>query len=44
LYRLWQDPELKKSLGERGFDGVRADYSIARSTDRMLTVYESIAS
>jgi glycosyltransferase involved in cell wall biosynthesis len=44
LYRLWQDPELKKSLGERGFDGVRAHYSIARSTDRMLAVYESIAS
>jgi glycosyltransferase involved in cell wall biosynthesis len=44
LYRLWQDPELKKSLGERGFDGVRAHYSIAQSTDRMLAVYESIAS
>jgi glycosyltransferase involved in cell wall biosynthesis len=44
LYRLWQDPALKKTLGDRGFDGVRAHYSIARSTDRMLAVYESIAS
>ena len=44
LYRLWQDPALKKTLGDRGFDGVRAHYSIARSTDRMLAVYENIAS
>jgi glycosyltransferase involved in cell wall biosynthesis len=44
LYRLWQDPSLKQRLGERGFDGVRAHYSIAGSADRMLAVYETIAS
>ena len=31
-----------RSLGERGFDGVREHYSIARSADRLLDVYESL--
>jgi glycosyltransferase involved in cell wall biosynthesis len=44
LYRLWHDRDLKKTLGDRAFDGVRAHYSIARSGDRMLDVYEGITS
>ena len=30
------------TLGARGFDGVRAHYSVARSADRLLDVYESM--
>ncbi len=44
LYRLWHDRDLKKTLGERAFEGVRAHYGIAHSADRMLAVYESVTS
>lgn len=44
LYRLWHDRELARTLGQRAFDGVRAHYGIARSTDRMLSVYRSLKS
>jgi glycosyltransferase involved in cell wall biosynthesis len=44
LYRLWHDRELRRTLGARAFDGVRAHYSIARSTDRMLSVYANLQS
>lgn len=40
LHALWRDPKLRADLGQRGFDGVRQHYSIARSADRMLEVYE----
>jgi glycosyltransferase involved in cell wall biosynthesis len=40
LYRLWKDPALRAQLGRNGFDGVRQHYSVARSADRMLEVYE----
>ena len=40
LYRLWKDPTLRADLGRHGFDGVRQHYSIGRSADRMLAVYE----
>ena len=40
LYALWQDRALADALGARGFDGVRAHYSIARSADRLLEVYD----
>ena len=42
LHRLWQDRALAETLGQRGFDGVRAHYSIQRSTDRLLAVYEDV--
>ena len=40
FYRLWKDPGLRATLGENGFKGVRLHYSVARSADRMLEVYE----
>jgi glycosyltransferase involved in cell wall biosynthesis len=43
LHGVWKDPQLADRLGERGFEGVRAHYSIARSTDRLLEVYEDLA-
>jgi glycosyltransferase involved in cell wall biosynthesis len=42
LHRLWQDRPLAETLGQRGFDGVREHYSIQRSTDRLLAVYEDV--
>jgi len=42
LFKLWQDRPLARSLGERGAVGVRLHYSIQRSTDRLLGVYESM--
>jgi len=40
LYRLWKYPALRVELGQNGFDGVREHYSVGRSADRMLEVYE----
>ena len=40
LYGLWQDPALRAELGQNGVDGVRRHYSVARSADRMLEVYQ----
>jgi glycosyltransferase involved in cell wall biosynthesis len=42
LYQLWNDRERARSLGERGFNAVRQHYSIQRSADRQLEVYESM--
>jgi glycosyltransferase involved in cell wall biosynthesis len=42
LFTLWKDRGLGARLGDRGFDGVREHYSIQRSTDRLLEVYESV--
>jgi glycosyltransferase involved in cell wall biosynthesis len=42
LYTLWSDRDRLRSLGERGFKGVREHYSIQRSADRQLEVYESL--
>src|SRR5829696_572652 len=42
LHDLWADRDLTERLGQRGFDGVRAHYDIARSTDRLLAVYEDV--
>lgn len=44
LQGLFEDRELNERLGQRGFDGVREHYSIERSTDRLLAVYESLSS
>jgi len=42
LFALWQDREKADALGARGFQGVRAHYSVARSADIQLDVYESM--
>ena len=42
LFALWQDRENADALGARGFQGVRAHYSVARSADIQLDVYESM--
>jgi glycosyltransferase involved in cell wall biosynthesis len=42
LYSIYQDRALAESLGERGFRGVRQHYSIQRSADRLLEVYDSL--
>jgi glycosyltransferase involved in cell wall biosynthesis len=42
FHSLWQDPARLDELGRRGFDGVREHYSIQRSTDRLLAVYEKL--
>ncbi len=42
LHDLWQDPARLAQLGQRGFDGVRVHYSIERSTDRLMAVYEQV--
>ncbi len=42
LHALWQDPARLAELGQRGFDGVREHYSIQRSTDRLMAVYEQV--
>ena len=41
LHALSQDRPRLDALGQRGFDGVREHYSIQRSTDRLLAVYEA---
>jgi glycosyltransferase involved in cell wall biosynthesis len=42
LYSLWTDPQLARSMGERGFTGVREHYSIQRSADKQLEVYNRL--
>ena len=42
IQQLFDNPDLADRLATQGFDGVRQHYSIARSTDRLLTVYESM--
>ena len=43
LHTLWQDRPLAERLAQRGFEGVREHYSIQRSTDRLMAVYEQVA-
>jgi glycosyltransferase involved in cell wall biosynthesis len=40
IYDLWKNPERRAELGRNGFAGVRRHYSVARSADRMLEVYQ----
>jgi len=42
IKQLFDDPVLADRLAAQGFDGVRQHYSIARSTDRLLAVYDSM--
>lgn len=44
LFDLWMDRARADALGARGFEGVRAHYTIAHAADRQLQVYESLAS
>jgi len=44
LYQLWHDRQLRDTLGERAFQGVRAHYDITQSADRMMKVYEEVTS
>jgi len=43
LQRLWSNRSMAAELGRRAFDGVRAHYTIAQSTDRLLEVYGDAA-
>ena len=43
LYELWKNPDRRGALADRAFDGVRTHYSIQRSADAQLAVYESLA-
>jgi len=42
LYELWRDPERRRTLADRAFAGVRKHYSIQKSADKQLDVYESL--
>jgi len=44
LYSLWKEPERARALGERGFHGVREHFSVQRSADKQLAVYERLVS
>jgi glycosyltransferase involved in cell wall biosynthesis len=43
LHTLWRDRPLAERLAQLGFEGVREHYSIQRSTDRLMAVYEQVA-
>jgi glycosyltransferase involved in cell wall biosynthesis len=42
FHTLWQDRALTERLGRAGFDGVRTHYSIERSADRLMAVYDRL--
>lgn len=42
LHRLWSDRGLRQTLSARAAAGVQEHYTVARSTARLLEVYESI--
>ena len=42
LFALWRDPERRRTLADRAFEGVRRHYSIQRATDIQVQVYESL--
>ena len=39
---LWRDPEKRRELGNRGYEGVRKLYSSARMSDMALDIYRSL--
>jgi glycosyltransferase involved in cell wall biosynthesis len=39
LYALWKDPDRRRALADRAFDGVRAHYSVQRSADAQLEIF-----
>jgi glycosyltransferase involved in cell wall biosynthesis len=44
LYELWNNSDRRRDLANRAFDGVRAHYSVQRSADRQLEIFESLGS
>jgi glycosyltransferase involved in cell wall biosynthesis len=42
LHALWRDPALRGTLARQGYEGVRAQYTIQRSADRAVAVYEDV--
>ena len=42
LHTLWHDPALRATLARQGYDGVRAQYTVQRSADRVLAVYDEV--
>jgi glycosyltransferase involved in cell wall biosynthesis len=42
LYSLWHDRALRDTLGRRGYEGVRAHYTIQRSVDTLLGVFGDV--
>jgi glycosyltransferase involved in cell wall biosynthesis len=42
LFAMWSDAQLRHSLGERAYAGVRDHYAIAQSAHCMLNAYRSI--
>jgi glycosyltransferase involved in cell wall biosynthesis len=42
LYSLFSDPAFASTLGTRAFNGVRAHYTVAESTRRLLDVYRAV--
>ena len=44
LHKVWRDRALRDELGRGGYDGVRAHYTIDRSVDRLLAVYQDACS
>ncbi len=42
LHALWTDRQRAATLGQQGSEGVRRHYSIARSADRLLDVYDAL--
>lgn len=42
LHQLWSDRALSAKLSANAFEGVRAHYSIGRSAQRQIEVYESL--
>ena len=42
LHDLWKDAGKRERLGDAGYRGVREHYSIEKSTDRLMKVYEEM--
>jgi glycosyltransferase involved in cell wall biosynthesis len=43
LYSLWNDRATLGTLSDRAFTNVREHYSVGRSTEKLLKVYEQTA-
>jgi glycosyltransferase involved in cell wall biosynthesis len=41
LYTLWRDRTMTRGIGRRGYEGVRAQYTIQHSVDKLLSVYSN---
>jgi glycosyltransferase involved in cell wall biosynthesis len=43
LYALWRDPDSRARHSDAAYDGVRRHYTVERSADRLIEVYETVA-